>query len=1259
MRYLFLIVLLFVSIETVLAQDNQLKFKHLTTENGLCNNWIRCIYKDDIGYMWFGTADGLSRYDGHLFKVYRPETNDGKSLGDINISDILQKGANELWVCTDLGVYIYNYSTDELQQFSLLKSLAVTSVLEDHEKKIWFGTNKGLYRFDPATKRITHYSFDPADSSSLSNSYINKLFEDSESNIWIGTKDGLNRYNKSRDSFIRFKPKDGPFRISTNDILSICEDHNKRIWIGLAQDGLFVFNYNSPDHVEFNKVIDGHIIKLLVDHRNILWIGKGSGEGLDRLKLDQFTYKKRPVLEHVQSNPQNISSLTDNSIYSLYEDDLNDIWIGTFGKGVNYFSSRAKKFNVVSARSDGKESIKNNLVNVIFEDKKFIYIGTEGGLELFDKNRGTYVHYQNKGNDTNSLSANPIFALCKDDRGNIWIGTWAGGLNLFNQQASLFKHFLPNNKPGSISSANVFSIFQDTRGNLWIGTIGGGLNRYNYDTGTFTVYKHTDSNQNSLYDDMVNCIYQTSSGRLYISTYNSLDLYDYQNDNFTHFVHDLNDAAGSFGNILSIFEDSRKNIWIATNSGLELFDEKTSSFTCYTTEHGLPDNTIQGILEDNSGNLWISTNYGLSKFINGVSKPNPPVFYNYTIDDGLSSNNFKKRSAFKNMQGVMSFGSSQGITYFNPDSIRMNMLPPQVILTGFYIMNLLPDKKHKNQELSRDLNLIDNMELAYRNADFVISFAALNYLNPQNNHFKYKLYGYDSLWKEADNKQTATYTNMNPGEYIFMVMASNNDGLWSKTPKTLKITIYPPWWKTMAFKIVVVILCIFLFIAILNARVRILKNQKRLLEDIVQKRTVELVALNKKLEDNQEEIVLQNEELSKHKDHLELLVKERTSEFLKAKEKAEESDRLKTAFLNNMSHEIRTPLNAIMGFSDILPENFDNKENLQNFSSIIKFKGNELLELVNSILDIANIESGQLSANLEKSNIKRLLEEMEIFFIEYQKRVNKENIQFIFKRQINNSDFEVFIDQGKLKQILINLIGNAFKFTSSGKIEVGCSLLEDNKLNFYISDTGIGIPKEKHEMIFERFRQIEEFAYHEGAGLGLSISQGLIHFLGGEIWLESEVNIGTIFHFTIPYIKDKVVSDRIKGQHFDLVDLKNKTIIIAEDDYNSFLYLKELFKDYNVNIVYAENGQVLMDMLESTQPDLILLDIKMPKKSGFECLKEIREKYLKTKIILQTAYAMDVEKEKCYEEGCNGYIVKPIQKDELFRVISKVLHNEL
>jgi signal transduction histidine kinase len=417
--------------------------------------------------------------------------------------------------------------------------------------------------------------------------------------------------------------------------------------------------------------------------------------------------------------------------------------------------------------------------------------------------------------------------------------------------------------------------------------------------------------------------------------------------------------------------------------------------------------------------------------------------------------------------------------------------------------------------------------------------------------------------------------------------------------------------------------------------------------------------LNKKLEDKQEEIILQNEELSKHKDHLELLVKERTSELLEAKEKAEESDHLKTAFLHNMSHEIRTPLNAIMGFSEILPDNFENKEILQKFSDIIKQKGNDLLELVNSILDIAKIESGQLSLNIEKINLKGFIEEMEIFFIEYQKRINKEHIQFIFKKQIKNPNLEIFIDQGKLKQILNNLIGNAFKFTTSGKIEVGCGLIEDNKMNFYITDTGIGIPKEKQEMIFERFRQIDEFTYHEGTGLGLSISKGLIQLLGGEIWLESEVSKGSTFHFTISYIKDKVVSDKIRSQHIYPVDLNNRTIIIAEDDYISFLYLKELFKDYKINLVYAENGQVLMDMLENSLPDLVLLDIKMPKKSGFECLKEIRTKHLKTKVILQTAYAMDVEITKCYEEGCNGYITKPIRKDDLFKVISEVLNSEL
>jgi PAS domain S-box-containing protein len=382
--------------------------------------------------------------------------------------------------------------------------------------------------------------------------------------------------------------------------------------------------------------------------------------------------------------------------------------------------------------------------------------------------------------------------------------------------------------------------------------------------------------------------------------------------------------------------------------------------------------------------------------------------------------------------------------------------------------------------------------------------------------------------------------------------------------------------------------------------------------------------------------------------------KKAVMEIIKAKEKAEESERLKTAFLQNMSHEIRTPLNAIMGFSELLTDNFNNKETLSKFTSIIKQRGSDLLEIIDEILDIAKIESGVLADNIGICNLNYLLTEIESLIAEYQKRQNKEHIRLIVNKQISNSDFELILDQGKLKQILLNLIKNAVKFTNSGKIEIGCYLKDTTNLVFYVSDTGIGIPEEHHELIFERFRQVNEFTYHEGTGLGLSICKGLIQHLGGEIWFTSELNKGTEFYFTIPFAKKQKLKDPIQEPNINGVNLINRNIIIAEDDFVSFLYLQELLKCYNVNIIHAENGQILMDLLVTNLPDLIFLDIKMPLKSGYECLKEIRSKNIKTKIICQTAYAMTIEREKCYEAGCNGYISKPILKDELYRVISEV-----
>ncbi|MBN1143500.1 MAG: response regulator [Bacteroidales bacterium] len=1255
MRCVFSILLIFTSFLLTWSQDNQFNFKRLNASDGMSNNWVRSIYMDDIGYMWFGTADGLNKYDGHKFSIYRPKTISGKSIGNINVSGVLKKNKHELWVCTDLGVFIYNYLDDALHHFALMRAWAVLCIIQDKENKVWFGTSNGLHRYDPVTETITSYRHNPSDSSSIAHNYINIVFEDSNGNIWIGSKSGLSLFVKKTNAFRNYRPYDIAPGKSTNDVAWIREDYNKRLWVGYAEEGLYAFRINALPTVEFYKVMDGKIMKLLVDTHNNLWIGKGSGQGLEILPLNHYSLGEKPVVQHFRHDPNDIQSLSDNSLYSFYEDKFNDIWIGTFGNGVSYYSTRAKKFHVVNENSGNNIRVQNNLVNAFTEDNNFLYIGTEAGLDVYDKNKKTTTHYYNIPGDPQSLSANPVYALHKDRQGNIWVGTWAGGLNLFNPASRTFKRFMPDGKPGSINNGNIFYILDDDKGNLWIGTIGGGLDRYDYKTGKFRNYINDFENPNGLHGDMVDHIFLTGSGKLYISVYNSLALYDYQNDHFVHFPHDLNDADSDFGNILSVFEDSRKNIWVATNAGLEYFDENNGSFHPVLTKNQLPDNTIQGILEDANGNLWISTNKGISKFVNGINLPDDPVVYNYTAEDGLSGNEFKKRSAFKNIEGIMYFGSSNGFTYFHPDSILLNTIPPQLVLSSFELLNPKPVTNKKFKRLTGHISSVEKVDLPHRNADFVISFAALNYLNPQNNKFKYKLQGYDKEWIDADYTQSARYTNLNHGEYAFMVMASNNDGVWCETPKTLKIIIHPPWWKTLLFKISAALLLTLLVISFFRIRLSMLRIQKRELEKTVTERTRELLDTNQLLEQKQKEITIQYQELSKYKNHLESIVEERTAALRASKERAEESDRLKTSFLQNMSHEIRTPLNAIMGFSSLLEDSFEEKETLLQYALIIRQKGNDLLSIINDILDISKIEAGSMKVSLEVCSLDSVFSEIEVYAKEYQKRLNKEHVLFKTANNCSRPMADIIIDQGKVKQVINNLIGNAYKFTKEGFVEFGCHSDGGNMLRFYVSDTGIGIPKEKQNLVFERFRQIGEMHYREGAGLGLSISKGIIELLGGKIWMTSQVNKGSTFHFTVPCILNNNNPEHTNRQHDIATDLKNKTIVIAEDDYDSFEYLKVLFKNFKVRIIHASNGVELMDYLDKDSADLIFLDINMPLKSGVDCIKEIRDKKLNTKIIVQTAYALGFEKDTYFKAGCDGYITKPINKEELFQTISQVL----
>jgi len=1100
-----------------IASNEQFLFRRISVADGLSNSWVRSAYQDRLGYMWFGTNDGINRFDGKSVKVYRPANDHNVPIGNVVVNDMLDADSESFWLCTEIGLFHFFKSDERIIRDPILPFHPVISSLRDSDSSVWFGSNRRLYRLSADLASKVHYQHNPAEEGSISDDYINTLFEDSKKNIWIGTKHGLNRYDKKTDKFVSFFISGEKKNEFVNDFTTLFEGPDGQMWVGTALDGLYIFTENAGIPV-FRKIMDGQISSICADSQQRIWIGMASGGGIAVIDPNSVNSTKLSYVL-LKNEPSDFHSLGDNSVFRFFTDRNKDMWILTYGDGVNFFSNRTKDFRIVSQRSRAEESIVDNLVNVFYEEDNYFWVGTEGGLSRLDKKSGKYKHYKYDPNDDQSLASNSVYAIMKDSKGNLWIGTWSGGLHRYNYKTDNFTRYLPDGTPGAIGSENVFSICEDSKENLWIGTVGGGLNRYDYNTGKFDKYIHNPNDPNSLIGRSMSHVYQTSRGDLLISMFNTLEKYNYQSDNFEHIVsHEVGAAPGSFeGNIQGVFEDSRGNIWITSVSGLRLFNPLDKTHRTYSTIDGLPDNTIQAILEDDKGNLWLSTNNGISKFINGIYAPQKPVFQNFSYLDGLPSNNFKRNAAYKSKQGEMYFGSSKGFVHFHPDSIKLNQQVPEIVFSSFLLLQTSPNANSQFKEISKNINDANKLELHYPNTDFTISFAALNYLNPSNNHYKYKLEGYDTEWIESGNENTATYTNLIEGKYTFMVMGANNDGIWNPIPRQLLIEIFPPWWRSTIFKIFTILFIILTLSFIVVSRIIILNREKSLLEAIIDKRTNELSKLNNLLETKQKIILEQNDELSKHRSNLELLVEDRTKQLAQARAKAEESDRLKSAFLANMSHEIRTPMNAIIGFSNLLVSDGLSEEKREKYCELIKSNSKSLFVLINDIIDISIIEANQLILSKSRFNVQSILLEVYNYF----EMENKNRLVFKYENIGTFEDIYLYNDAVRFRQVIVNLLSNAFKYTDSGSISMGY-VVEGGFIRFYVADTGAGIDTTDHEKVFDHFYKStrDKVKLYRGTGIGLAICKRLVEQMEGKIWVESTLGKGSVFCFTLPNVEN-------------------------------------------------------------------------------------------------------------------------------------------
>lgn len=773
----------------LLAQQEGIKFTNLSHEKGLSNNTIFSMVQDHQGFMWFGTPDGLNKYDGYSFHVLQHDPLDPTSLPTSNAGNLYLDRAGNLWIGTwGGGVIRLDLKTDTSTQYThdpdnpnSISDNRVQSLFEDSQGHYWFGTYRGgLNKFDPNTQAFKRYQHDPDNPNSLSHNRVWGILEDKGGRLWVATSDGLNYFDPQTETFKHyFHSETDESSLSHSLIRVLHKTKDGVLWIGTEQGvNRYIPQSDSFQHYFENPHLTsgqyGHSIRsILEDHKGMLWIG--SRLGLVRFNVQNDDYMP---FTHYPENPHSIS---ENNVRSIFEDSSGTMWVGTASHGVDKFDNKPKKFNLV----DLNHMDSSNIVALIEDRQGHLWVGSrEGGVSRLNIKTGTYTNFVNDPNDSNSLIDNEVWSLFEGKNGAIWIGTQRG-LDRFDPETQQFTHFVhsPDN-PNSLSNNDVRAIYEDRLGNLWVGTYKNGISMLPSGSDQFVRFTYDAKDPKSLSHREVWSIFGDSQGEVWIGTGDGLNRFDRSTQSFIRYQHNSKNNEFLGHTVFFTYEDRNGIFWIGTELGLSRWDRQSNEFTHFTKKDGLLNPTVKGLLEDQTGNLWLSTNHGLSKF-----NPETKTFRNYDIDDGLQSKEFNARAYYQTKGGQMFFGGINGLNSFYPDQVNDNPHIPPVVLTGF-------KKFAKPVKWAKSTSYTEHIDLSYRDSFISFEFTALDYTDPSKNQYAYKLEGFDDNWIDIGNKHEAHFTNLDGGDYIFRVKASNNDNIWNEEGLAISLTITPPPWKT-------------------------------------------------------------------------------------------------------------------------------------------------------------------------------------------------------------------------------------------------------------------------------------------------------------------------------------------------------------------------------------------------------------------------------------------------------------------------------
>ena len=1235
------------------------KYLEISSELGLPGTTVRCLEQDHNGIIWMGIEGvGLCKYNAHDFFLYQNTKTNPNVLTDNNVEAVFEDSKHRLWVGTMVGVNRLDRENKKFIQFTrgsngFIGNL-VDDIIEDRQGNVWFGTDQGLCIYDEKSHTFSEMYYEDAEGKQHSLPRINSLYVDNQGWLWIGASGGLYKVDPINQTCDRVE-MDGDWEAEAapKEIFAITQDPQGNIWVG-SDTILFILDQKTG----FSKSIDitdgkqasraSAIGNLFTDSRGSIWVGTR----MDGLRvIDPITM----VVKNRSLDPGTSAGVTSNHIRAIIEEKNGKVLIAVKYAGLLIYDPRREVFHHIRGTRLFNEGFRDSFMYSLRGDGEDLWIGTHrSGLFCYDSKEDSFTQYSHRADDPTSLIGNRVENVFVESKEIVWMAG-ASGVSKINPLTREIVNFPYN--------ALCRDIAKISENQFWVATQSG-IVILNTETGEYSDFPTIDGidlSESSNFN--IRRLYMDSRGTLWIATLiRGLYAYDIAENRLERVVSNtLNDSVPEIRSARNFLEDSKGRFWICTRlNGLYLVDRDTMEFRNYSVDFGLPTETIFGAVEDDLGTLWLATNSGIVQF-------DPEKNTSTVFDEsyGLQGEIFEVNCFAKTSNGYFFFGGANGLNRFKPEQVKRKKYDAQLAFSSIKVNEL---------EIVSDAVDPFTLELPYNQNSMSISFALLDYSFPGRNEFEYRMLGLEKNWMSVGTRNFVSYPSLPPGAYRFEVRGKNPNEVSFSDENHFAFVINPPYWNTALFRILLSAVVLIMIASLYIYGIYRERLQNKRLEQLITDRTSEIGKAHSQLKDQTqeleirgEEIERQNEELVQHKFYLEELVHERTKELEKARDKAQLSDHLKSAFIANMSHEIRTPLNAIMGFSHLVAMEADEEARFSEYVSGIAESTDMLVQLLDDIIDFSVIESGNLHLNIDPIDADSLFNDLGDEFRVFLSEQGNDHIEFLVDQKFDKNPEIIFeTDRNRLKQILQNFITNAYKFTKTGSVTFGGALTPSAEhFIFYVKDTGSGIASEHHEAVFERFFKVVDNGknFHQGTGLGLSICNSLAESMGYSIELESELKIGSTFKLVIPLRMDGITAINhhsafnINEPDEREKNWENKTILIAEDVQNNFLILKKYLAETKVKLLHAINGEEAVRLFAENQSeiDLLLLDIRMPKMSGDIALHEIRKMAPNIPAVAQTAHALPMEKDEILEAGFDECLIKPIGHKELISILSKFL----